>query len=279
MHGNPRARINKCSPEKKQPKTTQTPYVAILAYYKGLFVPSAEVLASVNRGPSAALPLSPLPAGAPPAAPPGASRGPGPGPRRARLSRSSADPGPRRTDALDEDEARDDEDGVPVEFPRAAVPAQPLAVVEDPDEGEDDRQEADQQRRGQQRQEPTVVLHLSSPVRGSGHRQGGAGRRPGGVALGLGCGGTGRHRTGRDGTDAAGEGAGQHSTLLRAPPPCPLRASRRFQNSALEKNFLCQPVPCHGGSSTALRTAAKDGWSRVLCREAVVEAGEFTDPP
>lgn len=68
-------------------------------------------------------------------------------------------PGGASTDAQDEDEAGDHEHRVPVKLERGPVPAEPLSVVEDPDEGEDHRQEADQQRRHQQRQEAPVALH------------------------------------------------------------------------------------------------------------------------
>ena len=68
-------------------------------------------------------------------------------------------PGGASTDAQDEDEAGDHEHRVPVKLERGPVPAEPLSVVEDPDEGEDHRQEADEQRRHQQRQEAPVALH------------------------------------------------------------------------------------------------------------------------
>lgn len=76
----------------------------------------------------------------------------------------AAFPGPWQSvyndgDAQDEDEAGDHEHRVPVKLERGPVPAEPLSVVEDPDEGEDHRQEADQQRRHQQRQEAPVALH------------------------------------------------------------------------------------------------------------------------
>lgn len=61
--------------------------------------------------------------------------------------------------ALDEDEAGDHEHRVPVKLERGPVPAKPLPVVEDPDEGEDHGQEADEQRRHQQPQEAPVALH------------------------------------------------------------------------------------------------------------------------
>lgn len=71
---------------------------------------------------------------------------------------------PVRTDPLDEDEAGDDEDRVPVELGLGAVPAEPLAVLEDPNEGEEHGEEAEQQCRRQQRQEEPVALHTQRPM-------------------------------------------------------------------------------------------------------------------
>lgn len=65
-----------------------------------------------------------------------------------------------RTDPLDEHEARDDEDRVPIELGRAPVPGEPLAVVEDPEQGEDDGEEAEQQRGREEGQEKFVAFHL-----------------------------------------------------------------------------------------------------------------------
>lgn len=60
----------------------------------------------------------------------------------------AAFPGPWQSvyndgDALDENEAGDREHRMPVKLEGSPVPAKPLPVVEDPDEGEDHRQEAD----------------------------------------------------------------------------------------------------------------------------------------
>lgn len=76
----------------------------------------------------------------------------------------AAFPGPRQSvhddgDALDEDEAGDHEHWVPVKLERGPVPAETLSVVEDPDEGEEHRQKADEQRRHQQPQEAPVAVH------------------------------------------------------------------------------------------------------------------------
>lgn len=76
----------------------------------------------------------------------------------------AAFPGPRQSvhddgDALDEDEAGDHEHWVPVKLERGPVPAETLSVVEDPDEGEEHRQKADEQRRHQQPQEALVAVH------------------------------------------------------------------------------------------------------------------------
>lgn len=82
----------------------------------------------------------------------------------------AAFPGPGQSvhnngDPLDEDEAGDDEDRVPVELRRAPVPAEPLPVMKDPDEGEEHGEEAEQQRRDQQHEEEPVALHVPSPAR------------------------------------------------------------------------------------------------------------------
>nr|KAF6450525.1 hypothetical protein HJG59_008397 [Molossus molossus] len=77
----------------------------------------------------------------------------------ASASLPAASPEVPSTDALDEDEASDHEHRVPVKLGFSRVPAEPLAVVEDPDEGEDHGQEADQQRRHQQPQKAPVAFH------------------------------------------------------------------------------------------------------------------------
>lgn len=69
------------------------------------------------------------------------------------------------TDALDEDEASDHEHRVPVKLERGPIPAESLPVVEDPDEGEEHGQEADEQRRHQQPQKAPVAVHgHQSPI-------------------------------------------------------------------------------------------------------------------
>lgn len=65
-----------------------------------------------------------------------------------------------RTDPLDEHEASDDEDRVPIELGQVSVPGEPLAVVENPDQGEDDGEEAEQQRGREERQKELEALHL-----------------------------------------------------------------------------------------------------------------------
>lgn len=159
-------RKKKKNPKKKKAQSTQT--TAYVAHDKGLFVPSLceRWLSRTAEPRSAAVPTRSRRSRP-------ARR---PGPARPQLLRRPA--GPSRTDALDEDEARYDKDGMPVELREAPVPAEPFAVAEDPDEGENDRNEADQQCRAQQRQEEPVVLHVPSPAHRRQRRAGGAGRPP-----------------------------------------------------------------------------------------------------